>query len=153
MRRNCPTGQHRGSVAPGDDKCPSPDHQSFHAPTTPTTKRDETGHPTATRNIAWYGNPDPTGSFHIELGLAIQVPPQTGMTRPHPCIDAPGIADHFPADILISCSPTTETCVFPVAAQAKVMLTFISRSPTNKPRANANIQFSRTLRVVFIIMG
>ena len=35
---DCRPGQHRGIVAPGDNKFPSPDQTSFHTSTTPTTR-------------------------------------------------------------------------------------------------------------------
>ncbi|CAN0378402.1 unnamed protein product [Laminaria digitata] len=34
----CPSGQRRGSAAPGDDRVPSPVQESFHTYTTPTTR-------------------------------------------------------------------------------------------------------------------
>ena len=34
-----PSGQRRGSAAPGEDTFPSPHYKSFHIPTTPTTRR------------------------------------------------------------------------------------------------------------------
>ena len=36
---SCPSGQRRGSAAPGEDNFPSPDQKPFHISTTPTTRR------------------------------------------------------------------------------------------------------------------
>ena len=78
---SCPSGQHRGPTAAGDDKFPSPDQQSFQPYITPTHRGRKWQSPGV--DTAPYGVETPSHRLTADrLGLTAHIEPARGESRP-----------------------------------------------------------------------